>query len=54
MTSSSPKIRTKIKHHEKNTVGVATARLSKENDYADETPSYKSEEQSEKKRKKDR
>jgi len=43
MTSSSPKIRAKIKHHEKNTARVGEAR--KKNDYADETSSYKSEEE---------
>jgi len=49
MTSSSAKIRAKIKHYEKNTAGVGEA-LEGERLRSDETPSYKSGEQSAKKR----
>ncbi|CAL1685789.1 unnamed protein product [Lasius platythorax] len=49
MTSSSTEIRAKIKHYEKNTAGVGEA-LEGERLRSDETPSYKSGEESAKKR----
>lgn len=49
MTSSSTEIRAKIKHYEKNTAGVGEA-LEEERLRSDETSSYKSGEQSAKKR----
>lgn len=49
MTSSSAKIRAKIKHYEKNTAGVGEV-LEGERLHSDETPGYKSGEQSAKKR----
>lgn len=55
MTSSSPKIRAKIKHHENTGQSELAAAKSRaeENDYADETPSCKSGEQSAKRRKRE-
>jgi len=53
MTSSSSEIRAKIKHHEKNIAGIGSDEALEGKRLRDETPSYKSREQSVKKRKRE-